>query len=406
MSTKAGFAPALYLACLAVASAAAAAADGQTVRYIHTFAPKGTADAVIVQGHALAYTRQIMPLNRAGKLVGEGDVDRQIEQVLTNLAAVLKAAGSGLDKLLRLHVYADCAATADRVRIRLHQRLAGRPGPAMTAVVTPLPEPKAKVAVDAIAVADYTGSKVSLIRCQAIAGRDGFADVALMPRGGVVYLSGKPARKPLAKAVNKSLDKLFNIMDQLKLTRPQIVEMKAFINPVSAADVALAEIKKRFSGQLVPPISFVEWLAPLPIETEMVLYLPLTGPEPVEPLTFYVPAGIKPNPRYSHVAILRADRQVFISGISPRQPADAEAQVRDFFNQLKTVLAATGSDLRHLAKATYYITDNAAGKALGKLRPEYYDPQRPPAASMAKVHGLAVLDRMLTVDMIAVPVRE
>jgi len=77
------------------------------------------------------------------------------------------------------------------------------------------------------------------------------------------------------------------------------------------------------------------------------------------------------------------------------------------FAQLQQLLDSTGSDLRHLAKATYYVSDDdrTAGSSsamLNKLRPEYYDPERPPAASKVRVHGVALVDRTLTMDIIAV----
>ncbi len=52
-------------------------------------------------------SRQLPPLNVAGKLVGEGSADLQIEQVLTNLEAVLQECGSSLEELVRLNVSAD-----------------------------------------------------------------------------------------------------------------------------------------------------------------------------------------------------------------------------------------------------------------------------------------------------------
>ena len=45
----------------------------------------------------------------------------------------------------------------------------------------------------------------------------------------------------------------------------------------------------------------------------------------------------------------------------------------------------TGSDWKHLAKATYYVTDDEVSKAHNAIRPKYYDPERPPAASKAMV---------------------
>ena len=53
-------------------------------------------------------------------------------------------------------------------------------------------------------------------------------------------------------------------------------------------------------------------------------------------------------------------------------------------------------------KATYYITDEDASRALNELRPKYYDPARPPAASKATVAGVDPAGRNVTLDMIAV----
>lgn len=48
------------------------------------------------------------------------------------------------------------------------------------------------------------------------------------------------------------------------------------------------------------------------------------------------------------------------------------------------------------------MSDDDAGKAFDKLRPEFFVPQRPPAASKVTVHGVGQSDRTLSMDMIAV----
>ena len=57
--------------------------------------------------------------------------------------------------------------------------------------------------------------------------------------------------------------------------------------------------------------------------------------------------------------------------------------------------------MEHLVKATYYVTDENASSELNKIRPEFFNPQRPPAASKAKVKGLGVEGRSVMVEMIA-----
>ena len=77
--------------------------------------------------------------------------------------------------------------------------------------------------------------------------------------------------------------------------------------------------------------------------------------------------------------------------------------LRGFWRRLGHDLADHGSDFRHLAKATYYVSNADASGKLNQLRPTIYDPARPPSASKAMVQGVAMPDRTITIDMIAAP---
>lgn len=398
------FAAGATACCLALAAGVAAAqeAAGPSVRYVPLDAPAGMAQAVVVQGLPLVYTRQLLPLDREGKLVGEGSADKQIEQVLTNLEAVLGAAGSGLDKLVRLNVCTLSHDTAGRVRELLSKRVGPAVRPAVTTILTPLAHRKALAAVDAVAVATEAGPAVVLRRVEAVAGDKECADVAVMPPVGVAYLSGQPEKGELAvSAVTKSLSTLLRTLGQAKLTPAQVVQLRVFLTPASSADEALREVKKLFPGQLTPPVVFVEWIASVPVEIELIAHWPAPG-KSSETVEYFNPPDMKSFSTFSRVALVRAPRQVFISGLSARKAGDGESQARDVFAQLKSILAQTGGDMLHLAKATYYVSDDEAGKAFDKLRTELFDPQRPPAASKVTVHGVGQAERTLTMDMIAV----
>ena len=381
-----------------VEDSAVSAAAEPSVHYLSSDAPEGTSRAVVVEGYPLVYTRQLLPLDGEGNLVGEGSAEKQIEQVLANLEAVLTAAGSGPDKLVRLNVYADSPQT---VQLLNQKRADAASRPAITSVVSPLPHPGALVAVDAVAIVAEKGDTVALQRCEAVAGDKGCADAAVMPTGGVVYLSGQPDKSPRVEAAAKSLAALLEIVDQLELERSQVVQLKVFVDSAEAADEVFAEVRKLFPGELTPPVVFAEWISSAPVEIEMIVHLPLTGDKPAEPLRFYTPPDVKPSPTFSRVAVVETDRQIYISGLASREAGDGEAQVRDVFAQLEQILSETGSDLRHLAKATYYVSDDDASTMLNKLRPEFYDPERPPAASKVMVHAMGQSDRTLTMDMIA-----
>jgi enamine deaminase RidA (YjgF/YER057c/UK114 family) len=396
---------AAVVACclLAVADCPAAEETAEpSVRYFALDAPAGMSQAVVVDGLPLVYTRQLLPLDNEGKLLGEGSADKQIEQVLDNLASVLDAAGSGLGKLVRLNVYALSHKAADRTRELLSKRLGPGVRPAITTVLTPLPHRKAVVAVDALAVATEKGQTVALERCEALAGDKDCADAAVLPPGGVVYLSGQPEKGALAmSAVTKSLSTLLERLAQLQLSPAHVVQLKVFLTPASSADEVLDEMKRLFPDQLTPPVVFVEWTASAPVEIELVAQLPSTG-TPAETVELYNPPDVKPSPTFSRAALVRSARQIFISGLSSRDTGDGEAQARDVFAQLKAILAETGGDMLHLAKATYYVSDDEASKALDRARLEWFDSQRAPAASKVTVHGVGQPGRTLTTDMIVV----
>ena len=358
--------------------------------------------AVIVQGFPLVHTRQLLPLDTAGKLVGEGSVDEQIEQVLTNLEAVLKDCGSGLDKLVRLNVYALAPTTVVRVRELLSKRLAPSVRPAITSVLTPLPHRGAVVALDAVAAGTDSGEGVALKRCEAVAGDEDRADAAVLPRGGVAYLSGQPDDGGLTEsAVVRSMSKLMKTLGHLKLSPEHVVQVKIFLRPVTSAEEVLREVQKFFPDQATPPVVFVEWLASVPIEIEMVAQLPPSG-EAAENVEYFTPPEVRPSHTFSRVALVRTDRQIYISGQYARVPSRGEPQAKYVFEQLQEILAKTGSDMRHLAKATYYVCDDDAARWVDRTRPTVFDPDRPPAASKVMVHAVGMEGRTMTIDMIAV----
>jgi 2-iminobutanoate/2-iminopropanoate deaminase len=109
----------------------------------------GPYSQAIVSGGCVYVSGQI-PLGPDGKLV-EGDVEAQTEQVLRNLAAVLEAAGSSLDRVLRTTIFLIDLAEFSRVNEVYGRHFAGDAPPARSTVgVAALPL-GARVEIDCIA---------------------------------------------------------------------------------------------------------------------------------------------------------------------------------------------------------------------------------------------------------------
>lgn len=377
-----------------------------SIRYLPLDAPEGISQAVIVDDMPLVHTRQLLPLDREGNLVGEGSAQQQIEQVLDNLEAVLKDSGSAMDKLVRVHVYALSTATVEAFRQQLAKRLGRQVRPAMTAVLTPLPHRKALIAVDAVAGAEYGGREPMLKRCAAIGGNASRADAAVIPNGpnsGVVYLSGQPDEGGLTEsAVSRAMSTLMGNLKRLKLSPRDVVQVKVFLRPMTSWEEVLREVERFFPDQITPPVVCVEWLASMPVEIEMIAHyrLPIEAQKTVE---YYTPPEVRPSPIFSKVAILQTNRQIiYTSGIYAREPSRGEPQGLMVFQRLKEVLEQAGSGMGQLVKATYYVSDDDAARWVDRTRPRFLHPDCPPAASKVMVHGVGQSGRTMTVDMIAV----
>ena len=393
-------------ACPAVENStksASAKTAASSIEYVPLDAPPGMSQAVVVRGMPLVHTRQLLPLDVAGNPVGEDSADKQIQQVLDNLEAVLKDSGSGLNKLVRLNVYALEPATVTRVRELLSKRLTPPVRPAITSVLTPLPHRDALVALDAATGdPDSDGKTVALNRCAAVAGHKDCADAAVLPRGGVAYLSGQPEEGSLTElAVDRSMSNLMKTMGLLQLSPEHVVHIKVFLQPMTSAEGVLAELKKFFPDQVTPPVVFVEWLASVPIEIEMIAQLP-TSDNAANNVEFFTPPEVRPSNIFSKAALVNTDRQIYISGQYAKVPSRGEPQAKFVFDQLQEILAKTGSDMRHMAKATYYVCDHDSARWMDRTRPKIFDPTRPPAASKLMVHAMGMEGRTMTVDMIAV----
>jgi enamine deaminase RidA (YjgF/YER057c/UK114 family) len=378
-------------------------AASASIEYLPLDAPAGMSQAVIVEGLPLVHTRQLVPVDREGRMVGAGSVDKQVEQVLNNLDAVLGDSGSSLGQLVRLNVYAMAPSTVDRVREQLAARREPAVRPAITSVLTPMPRRGALVAVDAVAVAAEPGETVALHRVEAVAGDADCADAAVLPPGGIAYLSGVPAEPALTRsAVDRSMSGLWKTLDTFKLTPAHVVRLKVFLRPASAADEVRRVLKEYFPGQMMPPVVFVEWLAGPPVEIELVAQLPPTG-ESAPKVQYYDPPDVRPSQLFSRVALVRSDRQIYISSLFVKQPTGHRMEeALAVFDQLEAILAQTGSDLRHMAKATYYVVDDGSAAGMDRVRLWRYELGNAPAASKCMVHGVGKAERTMTLDMIAV----
>ena len=360
-----------------------------------------TASAVLVDNAALAHTTQLV----AGKR-RLASVNHEIKDVFDKLSVVLTDLGSSPTDLVKLNVYVADTETATAAMKFLSSWCPDRVRPAVATVVTALPHGR-KFALDAVFVAwrveDITRviHRVGADDAEKATARKSLASV--LPKGDVVYISGQAQPGDLANAAKSTLEGLMETLKFLKLRRSDIVQLKCFLQPMSEVEIVDREIMAFFGDATVPVVSHVEWIAggSRPIEIELVAAAPRT--KTADTVSYYTPPSQKASPVFSRVARIHGNCRIYVSGVISEKASDGTGQVHSIFQQLIRQLKPARSNLRHLAKATYYVADADVSSQLNKIRPHYYDPKRPPAASKAMVRGTGNKDRTITVDIVAAP---
>ena len=358
---------------------------------------QGFPSAVRVANAPLVHTTQLLPAKPASD-----DTRSEGLRLLGELERLMAEYRSRRDDLVKLNVYVRNAEARTAFLEDLSKWSTGEL-PAVAFVTTPLPDPDAGVGLDAVFVSRRA-------MAEAIPTRDliqkkenaDWSQASVLPVGDVVYISGQAQPGELATATRKTLEELHRTLKHLGLDKKHIVQVKCFVEPMREIASVNRQIEAFFGSEAIPPVSHVEWISPsLPIEIELVAFAPPM--KSAETIRYMTPPWMKSSPVFSRLARIHGTDRIYISGLYAAKKGTGAEQVRAIFAELKQVLQETDSDLEHLAKGTYYVSDDEASGELNRLRPEYYDPQRPPAASKAAVTGVGIADRTLTIDMIAAP---
>jgi reactive intermediate/imine deaminase len=112
----------------------------------------GYSHAVVAAGTVVAISGQV-PLDDAGRIVGEDDIEAQVRQVFANLTTALRAAGCAMEHVVKLTVFlTDLDDLGAFRRVRDDHIDPARPPASSLVKVAGLVHPAFRVEVDALAV--------------------------------------------------------------------------------------------------------------------------------------------------------------------------------------------------------------------------------------------------------------
>lgn len=351
----------------------------------------GNSRIVSVRDAALVHTIQVMAKG--------ADAKAQTNAVLDQLDSLLRTADSSLDACVKLNIYLTQETLYDEVNTVLTERIAAENRPSLTYVTSALPKEGALLAIDAVAAAT-DGAKASPDATEGSTPRS----TATMPVGARVYISGQAEKGDgaLEDATRQTMASLGRTLEFLGLTKSDVIQVKGFLTPMKQHADTEKAIAEFFAPLAPPPSILVEWVSSLPIEIEMIVAAPSLSDGPsVEVRT---PPGMSTPAVYSRLTITRHPVTLYTDGHYPADPAATpQIQLRSLFSQLKTSIDLGGSDWMHLVKATYYVSDDDLSKEHNIVRPDYFSPRLPPAASKASVVGVGRSGQGITQDFIVVP---
>jgi reactive intermediate/imine deaminase len=116
-------------------------------------APVGPYSQAVIHGGVLYCSGQI-PLDPATGEMLEGDIEAQTHQVFANLRAVLEAAGSSFDRVVRTSVYLADLSLFPRVNAVYAEYFRAAPQPARSTIQAAALPLGAQVEIDVIALVD------------------------------------------------------------------------------------------------------------------------------------------------------------------------------------------------------------------------------------------------------------
>ena len=372
-------------------------AMGQGVVQRFGMGANGFPESVVVTGDTL-WTAQVGPVGAES-----GSVVEQLRACLRELERIVQPQGGTLAAVARLHLYGESEEVLAAAREALQlQWPEAEHRPALTQVVSEVAGP-GKLTLDAVLAVGVEDAAKRFVS----------EDVGRLPAGRQIYVAGQAeSAESVSEATLATLQSLQRTLEFLGRGSADIVQLKAFVQPASGGEDVRRAVQQFFGpDRPQPPLVIVEWKssARVPVEIELVA---AGGPgiagQP--PVAWVTPPGMTKSPIYSRVCVIQGRSLILTSGVTAASAVGSEsaeaaaAESTGVLENLQRIVKQAGGDFQHLVKATYYVSTDAASVSLNAVRPRYYDPARPPAASKAVVTSVGVRGAALAMDLIAVPV--
>jgi enamine deaminase RidA (YjgF/YER057c/UK114 family) len=331
--------------------------------------PKDLPNAVVAETRRLVF--QVTPLSAKGLLS---------QQVRDAVKALFRL--SGTSSVVKVRAFVAGTGDVRRVRDIVSEAFTDKRQslPALSVVqVGALPLEGAQVVLESIAVAKKEVSDYGMVF---IAGQGASSN---NPRDPVQPLAEKAlaALRTAVKAAGSDLGDVARVTCFLSSLEQgqQVRQMFAAEYPHAAFDYVQTQRAPARASAECEAVASLRW------QTGSALHL-------------LNPDGLTKSPNYSQIAMVSSPRVVLTGTQVSFGYQDSDARLA--FQRLDKALEQSGSSLRRAAMVHYYPLSQSLAEQVRKVRVEFLDMSRPPAATMLAFEGLPSMDAGFAVDAVGV----
>jgi 2-iminobutanoate/2-iminopropanoate deaminase len=360
----------------------------------------GTPFSPAVKASGLVYVAGTLATDAQGKIVSP-DIKAQTKQVLDNIAAVLKAADSSLDRAASVYVYLKHASDFPAMN-EVYRTYWKADLPARTTVEASLVVPDALVEISMIAIPNGAERKV-IQPSDWLASPNPYSYG--IQSGNTLFLSGLVSRNGKDNSVvagditaqtKTVLDNGGAILKAAGMSYNDVVSARVYITDTAMFQDMNAAYRTYFPKD---PPARATVRAPL-MGAQYLVEITMVAVQGTDRQAFVTPNADgtpgQPNPNLS--SAIRIGNRLYVSGMLGNTDAnkgDAKAQTTETLTRIGRTLKAAGFDWSHVVDGIVYLPDLANFAAMNQAYREVFPKDFPARATVSA--GLVAPDGMVEI---------
>ena len=373
-------------------------------RVIKTGSALGLPFSPAVQAGDLIYVSGTMATDAQGKLV-TGTIKEQTKRTLENIAQVLKAAGSNLDRAASVHVYLKNASDFEAMN-EAYRAFWPKAPPVRTTIVAGLVLPDALIEISLTALRRNAERKVILP-----AGWQPSANYSYgIQSGDTLFLAGLVARDnqtntqvtgEMAAQTKQVLDNAGAILKAAGMSHADVVSSRIYITDTAKFQEMNAAYRAYFPT--APPARATVRAALMNAQYAVEITLLAVKSNDRQAILPLDENGKATNPNPNLSAAIRVGNRLYLSGMlgnTPDNKDDGKAQSQRTLAALGRGLKAAGFDWSHVIEGLVYLTDVKHYAAMNEAYRAQISKDFPARATV--IAGLVAPDGVVEIMLTAV----